>query len=666
MRKRRRARRRRAPKSQHYLRGMLRAWRERLSGMILPGAKREPTRYLPGGKTDLPSPISVVHINLQEKWQQLKQEKENSTKQASPQSRFVSFRRKGRKWVFCSGCILLVLSALVCAVQYLRHVSKQRESDLTAAVRSADWVLVHQKLALANVSVYHFFNPHLQSSVGNAESWILRQKELHAQLKQKIANMESGKIPLDSLSIHAVAEIERALRTLPSNINNLSSRWASLHAKNAELFSKNKNYVMEQLLTPPKISDFLTLNETEDIAILHAKMEEWSDFLETCRAYAIPAHLKTRGETYLEELRKYHTEAQALQSFKRNIKEAVTYNEYITQAKNKKAEKYSPAIKLFGLLQAVPTLEQWRKKMYPIHHLIPEDKSEMAKGMLLRGDATYNKAFPVSQELYAIANELFAAQSLHQRFYQIFHTDGRVHISDEFPQSNNENPDRVFFTLSVLDPAFSSTSSKDVSWETHNVKVRSVSCAALMQACKINREDLFLRANFPRLLEQILSIKDAGCPVLAKAFVFQRLLQLLQGHPFFSLHLERFAPSLSADATSFGQLCQKHASVLHSGAWLLPGAQVSAAEKDFARWFKVHYNRDYHVEIVGTAAPLFTANPRYVGAADETGKPMLLISLSPNTVIWYMGQDGIRASAPGKLPEDAVPYSPLLINSNLG
>ncbi len=633
--------------------------------MIFPTPKRESNRQLPRVETDLVSPVSVVHFNLREKWQQLKQEKENNTKQSSPKKRFVSFLRKGRKWIFWSGTILLVLAAVACSIQYLRHVSKQREIDLTAAVRSADWAMVHQKLALANVSVYHFFNPHLQSSVGNAESWLLRQKELHAQLQQKIASIESGKVSLGSLSIHTVAGIERSLRALPSHINDLSPRWAALHAKNTELFSKNKNYVMEQLLTHPKISDFLTLDEKEDVDMLHAKMEEWDDFLETCRAYDIPAHLKTRGEVYLEELRKYHTEAQALLSFKRDIKEAVTYNEYLSQAKKKKAEKYEPAIKLFGLLQVVPTLEQWRKKMYPIHKLIAEDKSEIAKGMLLRGGATYSKAFPVSQDLYTLANELFSSPFLHQRFYQVFHVDGRVHISDEFPQTKNNNRDKVFFTLSALDPAFSAATSKDVSWETHDVKVRSVSCAPLMQACNINREELFLRVNFPRLLEQLLSFKDAGCPVLAKAFVFHRLLQILKGHPFFSLHLQQFAPTLAADAMSFEQLVHRHAAVMHSGAWLLPGAQVSAAEKDFARWFKTHYNRDYHLEIVSTAAPLFTATPRYVGVADETGKPTLRISLTPNTIIWYMGQDGIRSAAPGKLPEDAVPYSPLFINSNL-
>lgn len=663
MRKRRKARRRKKKKELRSLRSMLCAWCERFSRPKTESpAKHHHAR--PESRTS--SEDSVMPPNLREKWKELKQDKENRIKKTVQNSRFILFwRNKGRKWAFCCGWIFLVLSAVVCAAQYLRHISKQRETDLTAAIRSADWVMVHQKLALANVSVYHFFNPHLQHSVGNAESWIHRQKELHAQLQQKIADMESGKIPLDSLSIHAIAEMERSLRSLAANINDLSPRWNALHVKNAELFSKNKSYVMEQLLSQPEINSFLTLNENDDITILHAKIEEWDDFLETCRAYDIPTHLKTKGENYLEELRKYHDEALALKNFKENIQEAVTYNEFITQAKNKKAEKYEPAIKLFGVFQSAPTHEQWKKKMYPIHKLIPEDKSEVAKGMLLRGAATYSTAFPVSQELYVYANELFASPFLHQRFYQIFHSDGRVHLSDDFPKRKNNNQDFVSFSLSALDPTFSSAPSKEVSWETHNVKVRSVCSASLMQVCKINREELFLHANFPRLLEQIITVKATDCPTLAKAFVFHRILQLLHGHPFFSRHLQEFAPTLAADAANFAKLHKKHESVMHCGAWLQVGPQIAAAERDFSLWFKAHQNRDYYVEVATTAAPLFSARPRYVGLADETGKPALRIPLKSNTVIWYLGKDGIRAAAPGKLPEDARPYSPLFINSNL-
>lgn len=655
---------RKAKKPLHSLRSMFCKWRERFSRFFAKSESNAP-RTLTCPESRPSSDTSVLIFNLQDKWKELKQEKENHIRAFSQTGRFISCWRKGKKWLLWSGGLLIVLSAAVCAAQYLRYISKQRESDLTIAVRSADWVRVRQNLALAKVSVYHFFNPHLQQSVGNAESWIQRQKEQHELLHQKIADIESGKTPLDTLSIHAVADIERSLRTLAAHINDLSPRWNALHVKNIELFRKNKNYVMAQLLSQPDINSLLTLHEKEDISILKAKIEEWNDFLETCRSYDIPAHLQTKGLIYLEELKRYHNEVQLLLQFKKNVQEAVTYNEFIAQVKNKKAEKYGPAIRVFDLLQSVPPYEQWQKKMYPIHRLIPDDKNETAKTMLLRGGATYSAAFPVSQKLYALANELFVTPSLHQRFYQVFHADGQVHLSDEFPQRKDNNRDYVSFSLSAFDTAFSSAPTKSVSWEQHNVRVRSICSASLMQDCKINREELFLRANFPRLLEQIITVKAIDCPTLSRAFVFHRVLRLLLGHPFFSQHLQQFAPTLAADAASFAKLHKKHERVMHCGAWLLPSPLVSAAEKDFAHWFKAHQNRDYCGEITTNAAPMFSATPRYVGVADETGKPTLRIPLKHNMVIWYMGADGIRAATPGTLPEDALPYSPLFINSNL-
>lgn len=645
----------------HVLRGILGSWKERFSKVPSPpvSTRKEPT---PASHR---TGISVIPSNLHDKWKELKTEKEQSAQTETEAPRPFSFCRKQRRIFLWCISSLIVLLAFAGTTQYLRLISKQKEADLMAAVKSADWKNVHQKLALSDVSVYHFFNPHLSYSISQAESWIQRQKDVHAQLSKKLTDIENGKMPLDSLSIHAVADIERTLRSLPSDINDLSARWGMMHAQNSELLSKNRNYVMEQLLSHQEIDTLLTLNEEEDIVILRAKMNEWDDFLETCRAYDIPPHLKARGEQYLEDLRLYYADTLALKDFKEIMTEAVTYNELITQAKKKNATKYEPASKLFSIFHSLPSLEQWRKKMLPINELISEEQVEAAKAMLLRGGATYSTAFPVSQELYAQANELFSAPSLHQRFYQIFHDDGRVHISEEFPQSTPDNPSDVVFTLSAMDSAFSTSTAKTISWEARNVKVRSVCSAKLLQACKINREELFLHSNFPRLLEQMITVKATDCPTLAKAFVFHRILRLLQGHPFFSLHLRQFAPTLTADAASFAKLRKKHEGVMHCGAWLQTGPQVAAAERDFALWFNTHKNRDYYVEIATTAAPLFSATPRYVGLADETGKPSLRIPLKANTVIWYLGQNGIRAAAPGKLPEDARPYSPLFINSNL-
>ena len=663
MKKRRKARKHKARSPLHSLRGVLASWKEKKAKTSSP----PPVVAEPDVEDERRAPklASVIPSNLCEKWHELKSEKEKCDKSTPEESRYSSFIRKHRRAILGGVCCLVALGAIISTAQYLRHISQQKEADLVAAVKSEDWGAVHQKLALTNVSVFHFFNPHLQYSVSLAESWIQRQKIVHEALNKRLTAIESGKATLESLSIHAVAEIERALRSLPADINNLSARWSMLHAKNRELFSKNRNYVMEQLLSQQEISTFLTLNETEDIAILKAKIDEWDDFLEACHAYDVPPHLKAKCEQYLENLRQYHAEALALQGFKEHIQEAVTYSELITQSRKRKATKYEPARKLFGLFQTLPTREEWAAKMCPINKLLPEGKCDSAKAMLIKGGATYSTAFPVSQELYAQANELFSAPSLHQRFYQVFHADGSFHISEEYPQRQNDEEREVFFALSAMDPAFNTSPTKVVSWDSRSVSVRSVCCAQLMQECKINRESLFLNANFPQILEQIINSKDADCPSLAKAFVFHRILQLLKGHPFYSQHLKQFAPTLAADTAHFEKLRTKHAEVMHSGAWLHPTSQVSAAEKDFSRWFKTLKNREYGEEIANAAAPLFRATPHYIGLADETGKVIPKIQMKEHTVIWFLGEDGIRSSAPGKLPEGARPYSPLFINSNL-
>lgn len=661
MKKRRKPRRRKNQGSKRSLQALCALWKNSLS------AKKKHTQ-----ETQPPPPLVPEEslsdnffdaVSIEQKWYTFQWKKRDKEKNQIEEKR--AHLRKIRRYLLLFLLIVLIVGSPTAALVHLHHKSANLEADLKESIRLADWAAVHRNLALSNVTIYHILNPSLAYSIGDAESWIQRQKQSHAQLKAKIESIESGQTPLNNLSIHAIAEMERALRALPTDINDLSGRLSLQYASNRAAFSKNKNFVMEQLLTTQDINSFITLDVDKDCEILKSKINEWEDFLETCHAYEIPAHLAERGKRYLLELKQFHEEARQLQDFRERIHDIVTYSELKNWNRDKQAHKYPLTCSLLEFLGNLPTREEWQSHMLPINRKIEPEKRNAAHKTLLSFEPSFSTQFPATQSQYSLAKELFQTPSLWRQIYQIIHADGRTYLSEEYPKRKDSDKQHIFFNVSELDSHYTPNQTNAIYWEARDVSVRRINCAQFMHHCEISRDTFFSQANLPQLLEKISAYRDKDCPTLAKAYVYDCVLTLLLSHPLFEHQIKHYSTKLAEDAESFSKLRNKHAKLMYVGAWLAPKSHIENAEDDFAAWFKAHKNRNYNKEIADNVAPLFRATPQYIGYVDEARKAHLRSAHQKNSSIWYLSPDGISSTKPGQLPDDAIPYSPLFIDSNL-
>lgn len=661
MKKRRKPRRRKKQGTKRSLQALFALWKNTISAK----KKNAP-------ETSHPSPLvpnqslsdSLLDaVSIEQKWYALqwKKSKEENTQIEKKHAHQLKIGRYSLIFLL----IALIIGSPTAALVHLHHKSANLETDLKESIRLADWAAVHRNLALSNVTIYHILNPSLAYSVGDAESWIQRQKRSYAQLKAKIESIESGKTPLNNLSIHAIAEMERALRALPTDINDLSGRLSLQYANNRAAFSKNKNFVMEQLLTTQDINSFITLDVDKDCEILKSKINEWEDFLETCHAYEIPAHLAERGKRYLLALKQFHEEAHMLQDFKERIRNIIIYSELKNWNRDKQANKYPLTCSLLEFLGNLPTLEEWQSHMLPINQKIKPEKRNAAHKTLLSFGPSFSPQFPATQSQYSLAKELFQTPSLWRQIYQIIHTDGRTYLSEEYPKQKGSDKQYVFFNVSELDSHYTPNQTNTIYWDAKEVSVRRINCARFMQNCGISRDTFFSHANLPQLLEKISAYRDKECPTLAKAYVYDCVLTLLLSHPLFEHQIKHYSTKLAEDAESFSKLRIKHAKLMYVGAWLAPKSHIENAENDFAAWFKAHKNRNYNKEIADNAAPLFRATPQYIGYVDETRNVHLRKEHQKNNSIWYLSPNGISSTKQNQLPDEALPYSPLFIDSNL-
>ncbi len=601
-------------------------------------------------------------LNLRAKWGVLRGNKgKNRQEKQTPHKLKVSRQVKSRLGIVAG--ILAACGIAAMGLLHLQHKSRKLETSIKTAIRESDWKQVHLLLPQCDVQVYHFLNKGLTYTVNDAESWVARQRMLYTKLQQRLVELENGTNRVENLSIHAASDIERSLRALPTAINDLSGRWGTLLTNNRALLTKSRNFIINKILSAPEIHTLLSNDVQLDEEILNKHISEWDDLLETCTTYDIPKNLALRGKYYLEALQQYKSELDSLQAFYSGIDEVVTYSELIKWNKNKTPKKYLPAIRLFSFIASLPTYEQWQDKMLPINKWVAESARAAALGQFMKSAPSYSQHFPASAEQYALMDELFSAPSCQQTFYQIIYPGGKTALCNHYTVKKEGKQNLLVFKLAELDPAFSTQGNNTVVWDAASAKVRKISVSAFLHACGITREQFFTRTNLLHLLDYVSALSDADCPILAKAYIYDRIVRLIEEHPLWGKHRDVFAPRLSADIKAFALLRSKHAALLYCGAWLLPEAQTKMADKDFADWFKKHRNRDYNNESPALAAPYFKATPHYIGYIDATGKPQLRTKTPETQELWYLSPNGIRSISANQQPADAIPFSPILIDT---
>ncbi len=661
MKKVRKIRKIRKPKSA----GFFQSLSNRVRNWYLRRKFREPIRPTPTTSYALPEekqgycPVNL-NLNLSGKWNTL-QKKRSKDKLESPSKMFKLSRRLSYQLVFTC-CILIVLGALSFAFLHFQHKSQKLEYSLKTAIKESDWKTVHILLPQCDIHVYHFLNKRLIYTVGDAESWVERQRTLYSKLKQRIEKLESGTVRIENLSIHAVSDIERSLKILPSAINDLNNRWAILLSANRELLTKSRNFIINKIISAPDIQSLLSNDIEADKKILQKHISEWSDLIETCGTYGIPDNLALRGRYYLEELLQFKEELEAYQGFTKAIESIVTYSELSKWLNNRKAKKYVPTMRLYSFLEALPTYESWQTKMLPINKLFPEAAREAAFTQLIKAGVSYSSYFPATPEQYALMDELFSAPSFHQTFYQIISPDGKAFICTHYTVKHEKTTKQLVLQRSELDPAFSLNGHNMVALEAERMQVRKISLSGFLNECGINREHFFTQTHLLQLLDKIADFNDSTCPVLAKAYVYDRILRLVESHPIWGKYRDEFAPRLAADTKSFAQLRKKHEPLLYCGAWFLSPTKTKTAEQDFSAWFKKHRERNYVGEPTLLAAPWFRAKPHYVGFVDASGQMKLRAKVPENQFIWYLSSTGIKDIPVNQQPTDALPFSPLFID----
>lgn len=153
-----------------------------------------------------------------------------------------------------------------------------------------------------------------------------------------------------------------------------------------------------------------------------------------------------------------------------------------------------------------------------------------------------------------------------------------------------------------------------------------------------------------RLMRNIATYNDSGCPEYARAYLFDLVVSLAQSMDPYSSGLA-FSQSMREDIAAFEALAAKYN--LYPGSWL--NMHSASHDADFKAYFDKIATHDYYAEILGSVMKITDSRCSYAGYVNADGKP---VRCREGEEPLYLIKDGTIVPYAGT-PER--PYTPLFI-----
>ncbi len=556
-----------------------------------------------------------------------------------------------------------ILAVFIGVISISYHKADTNEQELSAAISHNRYQQITAVAKAVDIPIYRLLHPQLNQTIREANQWIASTNIRVSKLTEVISKLEQSHGSISSMSLSQRAEIEQDLLKLPEDMRELSLRWQRLSDLEHEQLTRLRDEYVRELQQPLPPIPPATGNTQQDSAAIH---EQLALLLEIRRKYRVaPASynldpdILRRVEEREAQLRSTLADISAYRRLNDEMPKVRTYQQHLRILNAFTPTQYPPALRITATTPLLPTEESVKNLLRdPARPNVPSEAQVHAAACThMRGQGTFTVAYPASMAQVHLAEDLFTAPSLYRKIYEVSDGQGEVCYTESLPDVDATG--RIRITRSDLDPAVT-INNRDVRWEdTGRATSRVINAGILMQELKLDKADFFSSANIPRLLTTIVNFHHPECPALAQAFVYHRLLMLLDIHEHRFMTGVNYCPTMRRHASELSALMREHHLTMSCGLWINNSQRLKRAEAAFRQWFEQRRGTDYSAEIRKNFEPLLRTGITYCGYADENGTLKIFRELQPGSTIWYLTADGFISSQFGTALQDPLPFAPI-------
>lgn len=573
----------------------------------------------------------------------------------------------GGRSTMLAGILLILLLLAGASVWHMRNRAKDTALAMEKAIASEDWQRVITLKDLAGSGINKLLYPPAETSLNKAEAWIAHKKAIHREARQIILSLQKGQSNIKTMPLSQRALMERYLRAMPKELDDISPAWNHYRLQAKQQWLQQLPAVLEKLHEPlPDIPQWSGRETDTRLAELH--YQALSDLLreheDAVDAYHLNADLLSPLKERLNSIKKLRQELATWQRAIKALPSAKNYQDYLSTLRNiAPLEDYPPAREVAAAMQHFPTESTVANSMRDPEGKIPPAQVDVMHDIFLNQGATFCKEGSASPRQIELLDDLFTTRTLRTKLYRISSAQGMHAYSETAYTKGNDGV--ITFHRSELDPSFRVGFSNKDTCPAAGAKQQVIDPSGLVSAAGLERRTFLLRSNLPAAMGAVLNYNHKHCPALAKAYVYDILLRVLQmhGHPLFIG--EQYSPSLQKDIRSFTRMKQTLGVALEAGCWLQPTTHAAKAEAIAADWFNKRQGHDYAAEIKKNYSAVVSIHPVYIGYVGQDGQGVLCRPLRKGDELWYQGRNGLGHDLRSDtVYGQAVPFSPLFVKDN--
>lgn len=488
----------------------------------------------------------------------------------------------------------------------------------------------------------------------------LRAKELDAILSV----IERGEQTVVNQGVRRRALIERKLQEMGADAGSLKTRWIELCNREKDALSQQRLALAAELMSPLPESERLQHDVHADWNILSARrkilQQRINIFDDASASLQLQRDIIKPVVEEQKQVELLFQEVSALKQMLELLPAAHDYKSYKQYLQKFTPRHYAPGIRMMKVLSQLPDIENLRGKMQEHGQNLPAGLLKAAQHCLLEGGPAFTSAFPASREQLHLLDEILTNSALRTRLYELTNADHEHAYTEKLPVIRHG---RACFERSTLDPEHDAAISTAMEWcDPQRIMQRVIDPRPLFNELGMqNRSSFVLNANIHKLLTQVLQTEGPEIPVLARAYLFDQLVQINELHEKPILNGLRFAPQMRRTINSFKKVKEKCGIKLDGSCWLRISHVHTAAEREFASWFHRHKTDDFAAEVRQNIGTLLRVAPRFCGYVNEAGEAVLFEKVKEEQLLWYLSGASMTTSGSSEPLQKPTLLSPVFI-----
>lgn len=565
------------------------------------------------------------------------------------------------------GLLLAFLLLVGAGVWHMRNRAKDTAQAMEKAIAAEDWQRVTTLKDFVGSGINKLLYPPAEASLNKAEAWITHKKAIHREARQIILNLQKGRSDIETMPLSQRALMERYLRAMPKELDDISPAWNNYRLQAKQQWLQQLPGILAKLRAPLPDMPQWSGRET-DLRLAELYYQTLSDLLreyeDAVDAYQLSADLLSPLKERLNSIKKLRQETATWQRVLKDLPAEKNYQDYLSALRNVALlENYPPARELASAMQHFPKESTVANRMRDPEGEVPPARANVMHDIFLNQGPTFCQEGSASPRQIELLDDLFTTRTLRTKLYRISSAQGMHAYSETAYTKGNDGI--ITFRRSELDPSFRVGAGNKETWPAAGAKQQVTDPSGLVSAAGLERRTFFIRTNLPAAMSAVLNYNHKHCPALAKAYVYDILLRVLQMHEHPAFIGGQYSPSLQKDIRSFTRMKQTLGVALEAGCWLQSPTSAAKAEAIAVEWFNKRQGHDYAAEIKKNYSSVASIHPVYIGYVGQDGQGVLCRTLRRGDEIWYQGRNGLgHDTRLDVVCGQAVPFSPLFVKAN--